>query len=301
MRLEGQSKLGYYPTPQQTLTNLLAWLSIAEPDDGLRRYLDPCCGKGEALAAIGAAHGPAETYGIELSDVRAVDARQRLTHVINTGYEYAVLGDETFSLILLNPPYDGEGETGGGTRMEETFLLNTTSRLVPGGVLIYLIPHARLNEKMARHLAGWYRDARCFKLPDDEYDVFKQIIVFGHRRPDYQAPAGDDLRAVQAWALGQHITGYREVEGPRPRHKQTQENKAAAPRCAIVAGVRGMANTGSRLRRSRAGTVHPFAFSTWSCRMTTCCAKRPRPRRGSKRVASGATWCRPPRPRRSHQ
>ena len=113
MRLEGQSKLGYYPTPQQTLTNLLAWLSTTGSDETPRRYLDPCCGKGEALAAIATAHGPAETYGIELSDVRAVDARQRLTHVINTGYEYAVLVDETFSLIQLNPPYDGEGETGG--------------------------------------------------------------------------------------------------------------------------------------------------------------------------------------------
>ena len=45
------SKLGYYPTPQQTLTNLLAWLSTTGSDETPRRYLDPCCGKGEALAA----------------------------------------------------------------------------------------------------------------------------------------------------------------------------------------------------------------------------------------------------------
>ena len=133
MRLEGQSKLGYYPTPDQTLELLLTWLSTPEP--GLRRYLDPCCGKGQALAAIASAHTPAETYGIELSDLRAAEARQALLHVINTGYEYAVLTDETFSLVLLNPPYDGENETGGGTRMEETFLINTTSRLAADGVL----------------------------------------------------------------------------------------------------------------------------------------------------------------------
>jgi predicted RNA methylase len=103
MRLEGQSKLGYYPTPDLTLALALTWLSAPEP--GLRRYLDPCCGKGEALAAIAGAHGPAETYGIELSDVRAAEARQALGNVINTGYEYAVLTDETLSLVLLNPPY----------------------------------------------------------------------------------------------------------------------------------------------------------------------------------------------------
>ena len=70
MRLEGQSKLGYYPTPTASLMIILTWL-VLSIEVGLRRYLDPCCGKGEALAAIAAAHGPAETFGIELSDVRA--------------------------------------------------------------------------------------------------------------------------------------------------------------------------------------------------------------------------------------
>jgi rubredoxin len=223
MRLEGQSKLGYYPTPPLTLNLLLTWLSA--PDGGLRRYLDPCAGKGEALGAVAAAHGPAETYGIELSDVRAVEARDALTHVINAGYEYAVLTDETFSLVLLNPPYDGENITGSGARMEETFLINTTSRLVPDGVLIYLIPHARMNEKITRHLAGWYRDLRCFRMPADEYAVFKQIIVFGQRRADYQAPSGDALRAVQAWADAGLITGYAEVEALDPDTGKTKKTR----------------------------------------------------------------------------
>ncbi len=206
MRLEGQSKLGYYPTPTLTLERLLTWLTCGGA--GLRRYLDPCCGTGAALAAIAAAHNPADTYGIELSDMRAAEAKAALTHVINTGYEYAVLTDDTFSLVLLNAPYDGEEMTGGGARMEETFLVNTTSRLVPEGVLIYLVPHARINEKIARHLAGWYRQLRCFKLPEEEYDQFKQVIVFGLRRADYQPPLGEAMRAVQVWAEGNEITGY---------------------------------------------------------------------------------------------
>lgn len=200
MRLEGQAKLGYYPTPETTLNLLVTWLSTT--GDGVRRYLDPCSGKGEALAAIAAAHAPAESYGIELSDVRASDANNVLTHVINSAYEYAVLTDETFSLVLLNPPYDGEGETGQGTRMEESFLLLTTSRLVASGVLLYIIPHARLNEKIARHLAGWYSNLRCFKLPDDDYGAYKQVIFFGSRRADYLPPSGDALRAIHSWSSG---------------------------------------------------------------------------------------------------
>jgi hypothetical protein len=51
MRLEGQSRIGYFPTPEATLQLIPTWLSV--PADGqLRRYLDPCCSKGEALAEI---------------------------------------------------------------------------------------------------------------------------------------------------------------------------------------------------------------------------------------------------------
>lgn len=211
MRLEGQSKLGYYPTPENSLNLILTWLRTSD-SEGLRRYLDPCCGKGEALAAIAAAHGPAETFGIELSDVRAADAERALNHVLNTAYEYAVLSDETFSLILLNPPYDGESTTGGGRRMEETFLLDSTPRLGPAGVLIYVIPHHRINEKIARHLVGWYDDLRCFKLAGDDYDTFNQVVIFGLRREGYTPASGDDLRAVQAWAEAKIVTGYQTVE-----------------------------------------------------------------------------------------
>ena len=211
MRLEGQSKLGYYPTPAASLMIILTWL-VLSIEVGLRRYLDPCCGKGEALAAIAAEHGPAETFGIELSDVRATDAERVLQQVLNTAYEYAVLADETFSFILLNPPYDGEGLTGGGRRQEETFLLDTTPRLMPDGVVVYIIPQQRINEKVARHLAGWYDDLRCFKLAGADYDAFKQIVIFGVRRKTYTPASGDDLRAVQAWAEAQIVIGYEQIE-----------------------------------------------------------------------------------------
>jgi hypothetical protein len=138
----------------------------------------------------------------------------------NSHVRFSERGGETRLLrsrkVRPAPTLHGEGETGGGTRLEETFLINTTSRIVPGGLLIYLIPHARLNEKIARHLAGWYRDLRCFRLPAEEYEVFKQIIVFGQRRGDYQAPSGDGQRAVQAWAEGKQVVGYQDVEVPDP-------------------------------------------------------------------------------------
>ncbi len=211
MRLAGQAKLGYYPTPEKTLAFLLTWLSRSGP--GYRRYFDPCVGAGEALETIAAHHGPAETYGIELSDVRAEAAAEGIDHVLPTGYENAVLTEETFSLCLLNPPYTGEEITGGGTRLEETFLLPTTPLLVPGGVLVYLIPHARINERIARHLAGWYDHLRCFKLPAGEYEAFKQVVIFGTRRAGYKPPSNDEVKGVLAWQSDQSVAGSAQGAG----------------------------------------------------------------------------------------
>ena len=74
MRLEGQSKMGYYPTPEVTLSLIPTWLTPQDAE--VLRYLDPCCGKGEAIAHV--ANGHAETFGIELSDARAKEAEDRI-------------------------------------------------------------------------------------------------------------------------------------------------------------------------------------------------------------------------------
>ena len=65
MRIEAQSKLGYYPTPDTQLPLILTWLQL--PAANLVRVLDPCCGKGEALAYLAHGLGKLTTYGIELS------------------------------------------------------------------------------------------------------------------------------------------------------------------------------------------------------------------------------------------
>src|SRR5262249_6058394 len=116
--------------------------------------------------------------------------------------------------------------TGAGTRLEESFLLNTTSRIVPGGILIYIIPQGRLdNEKIARHLLGWYTELRCFKLAEDDYPVFKQIVIFAMRRPEYHGPSGEALREVmEAWATGQQVAEWAEtmdmLDGSRKKLRQ---------------------------------------------------------------------------------
>jgi hypothetical protein len=212
MRIEGQSKLGYYPTPDSQLPLIASWLSCQGNTNQLTRLLDPCAGKGEALAflahALDSATGKAPLcYGIELSYSRAEEAASRLNHVLAAGFENAVLTDGTFSFCLLNPPYDGETATGGGQRLESSFLLQTTPLLCEGGILAYIIPETRIDEKVARHLASWYGDLRCLRFTETEYRVFRQVVIFGRKKP-YRQPTQEVVDEIRHGAQGQVVIGY---------------------------------------------------------------------------------------------
>ena len=49
-------------------------------------------------------------------------------------------------------------------------------------------------------------------MVDDDYDAFKQIVIFGVRRKTYTPASGDDLRAVQAWAEAKIVVDYQQIE-----------------------------------------------------------------------------------------
>jgi len=211
MRIEAQSKLGYYPTPDTQLPLILTWLQLPAAD--LVRALDPCCGKGEALAYLAHGLGRMFTYGIELSYSRAEEAERLLDHALATGFENAVLTDGTFSFCLLNPPYDGETATGGGERLEGRFLHSTTPLLCENGVLVYIIPETRVDEKIARHLAGWYADLRCFRFTEPDYQAFRQVVIFG-RKKAYRQPTQEAVDEIRSWALGNLVVGYEDRLAP---------------------------------------------------------------------------------------
>jgi len=226
MRLEGQTKLGYYPTPLSQVDLIATWLQFDRGGEVKTRLLDPCAGKGEALAHLAAlTDTDTETFGIELSDTRAQAAEQVLDHVINAAFEHAVLTEETFSLIFLNPPYDGETMTGGGKRLEYVFLKNATPLLVRSGVLVYIIPETRVDEDVARLLVGWYEDLRIFRFTPDEYKVFKQVVIFGKRRQAYQQPAKADVEDILHWRQGQVVVDWfltKDEKGNRVIHRLTE-------------------------------------------------------------------------------
>ncbi len=190
-RLAAIEKGEYYPTPVSVIDHIVTYLTPPEGGSrGVIRLFDPCCGEGLALAALGEAMKakttrPVETWGVEISPERVAEAGQRLDRVIEAPIQavhVTPMRHGAASVLFLNPPYD----QGVRERMELSFLKQTTSALVTGGVLVYIIPTTAVRWDLANELFTNYEDVNVFRFGDESgpsgFDAFKQIVVLAKKR-----------------------------------------------------------------------------------------------------------------------
>jgi hypothetical protein len=182
MRIAGRMKMGYYPTPSRVVDLIRKCLSFPP---AAFTALDPCCGEGLALEQL-VVGTQGITYGVELDEHRAEAAKDRIENLLKCGIEETRIANRSCSLLFLNPPYDEatceeEAETK-TERREKVFLRMTLPYLVPGGVLIYIVPQIRLNRNIVRLLASSLEKVRVFRFPDPEYCDFGQAVVLGVRK-----------------------------------------------------------------------------------------------------------------------
>ena len=180
MRYEGVAKGGFYPTPESQTQKIINRLKFTGPT----RLFDPCVGEGVALSQVAStAPTGSVSYGIELDRERAKKAGVLLHHVIPGGYEYARLPNEAFPLLFLNPPYDAQAGLGSDTmRKEYRFMRDLAKYVIPGGVMVLIIPRYTLTKVMVSALQNRYSDLAVYQFDESEYEVFKQVVVFGVRR-----------------------------------------------------------------------------------------------------------------------
>lgn len=182
-RLEAQKKMGYYPTPEETLKQIRRKIRLSSG----AVILDPCCGDGHAVFNISFDYGngysedsskniEAVKYGVELDTVRAVKAGSVLDKVLTGSiYDVVVRPLERFSMLYLNPPYDFEK----GERMEFLFLKHATKWLMPGGLLVYIVPESILSLSKVRNLiARRYERVAVYRFTRGDYPNFKQVVLF---------------------------------------------------------------------------------------------------------------------------
>lgn len=179
-RLMNNIKLGYYPTDPDNISLILQGIKF--PEGVTTNLLDPCCGCGKALRQLAQGNG-CYTYGVELDEARAEEAQTRLHRVGFGSFFYSHVSHEAFHLLWLNPPYlTVLNESGGRSRHEKRFLIESLNCLTYGGLLIYIIPYYRLTPDICRILMDNFEDLSVWRFTDNEFQKFKQIAVFGVRK-----------------------------------------------------------------------------------------------------------------------
>jgi SAM-dependent methyltransferase len=194
-RLESIASAGYFPTPPRVAESIAQHLGqLTVTSRRVIRLLDPCVGTGAAAAIVARRLGAA-SFGIELNEGRAMSARQGLDYVLHTSAFSVRLANGAFSCLFLNPPYDYDDES---RRLEHAFLTSLTRALAPGGVLVFLIPQMRLAIS-ARYLANHYTGIEAFRFPDPEFGAYRQIVLFGIRKPK-ATPDPCVQSSLEAWS-----------------------------------------------------------------------------------------------------
>ncbi len=176
-RLNAKVRCNYYPLPlreAERIRNLLRF--PVEPFSAL----DPCVGDGAAFAAI-TGDSSARRYGIELDAYRAEQAGPSLTKIVQGNCLETHCAVESFSLCFCNPPYDWALAGNARERLEAVFLNHIFRWLIPGGVLLLVIPAERATD-CAQILASHFKRARVFRLSDPESVRYRQVLIAGVRR-----------------------------------------------------------------------------------------------------------------------
>ena len=179
-RLMNNIKLGYYPTDPGNISLLLRGIHF--PEGVTTNLFDPCCGCGKALRQLAQGNN-CYAYGVELDESRAEDAQTRLHRVGFGSFFHSRISHEAFHLLFLNPPYLSViNESGGRSRHEKRFLIESIPTLMYGGLLIYVIPYYRLTSDICRILVDNFDELTVWRFTDSEFKKFKQVAVLGIRK-----------------------------------------------------------------------------------------------------------------------
>jgi SAM-dependent methyltransferase len=190
-RTTSQLKMGYYPTPVSEMELIKAKIQINKTENETVSVLDMCCGTGEFKTIF----PDLDLYGVELDYERYKIASEKLHVVWGDALSELTCTNNVFSCLYLNPPYDWSASEKVSERMESIFLRKTLRYLKKYGLLVFVIPRKVLS-KCSRVLANNFKQIQVLAFSPDEYDAFKQIVVFGYRENGIDKETEDYLNHV---------------------------------------------------------------------------------------------------------
>lgn len=218
-RPESIALAGFFPTPSHLLEKIAGLLDIpaeVKPKEGSYysdkrefSFMDPCSGEGEAILAIMEHVGQkdADLYACEMEATRFEKCKATVNRIAYRNERNVLHGDafrvtftrekkEGVSVLFLNPPYDTDRVHG---RLEHKFLERFTPALMEDGILIFLVPFYALKAS-AELLGREYSDIQCFKFPEGDFEVFKQVVLVARKRQGLFASNPVLVEKVLAWS-----------------------------------------------------------------------------------------------------
>jgi hypothetical protein len=163
--------------------------------------MDPCAGEAEAIKALA---GENQIYACEMEATRYAKAKEalgwpsekNLVHGDAFRVSFSKGGKDGISVLFLNPPYDTDPIHG---RLEQRFLERFTPVLMDGGYLIFLVPFYALKAS-ANLLAQEYDSLTCFRFPEEDFKIFKQVLLIARKGATLFEPDPQLVGQVMAWS-----------------------------------------------------------------------------------------------------
>jgi len=187
------SRSSFVRTPPKLAARIVRCLLSFPPQEEAVNILDPTVGEGDLLFPCWDIPN-ARLFGIEISAERASVARSKLPSatIVTAAFEGVTTTQGSISLVLVNPPYFLQD----GKRAEYRFIAGAGELLMPGGVMVAIIPaRAAWDGTMVNHWVKWYEHIRVWKFPDrtsdeDEsaFEDYTQMCVVGIRLPSPRVP-----------------------------------------------------------------------------------------------------------------
>lgn len=215
-RKESVAVAGYFPTAAH-LVPRIARLVAPHFGEGDVSFMDPCAGEGDAILGLMTALVKTQKhqlYAIEMEATRfdalkdkAAEISYHLNKHLIHGDAFRVTfeaGERGVSLLYLNPPYDLDRVYG---RLEQRFLVRFTKALTLNGILLFVVPYYALKSS-AELLATEYSNIQCFKFPDEDFGIYKQVVLFAQKCDTRLAPDSEILAQVHQFTAGH---GFQEL------------------------------------------------------------------------------------------
>ena len=191
---------GYYRTDDKTTQGICNALGLKNPQQPAVLF-DPCCGEGIVMQDLSRYLGnECVTYGVEIEGSRFLASNDRLARTLHGDSLYLIGSSSWAGLLYFNPPYGTTKDRHDKSiRLEQLFWEAHASRLMPGGILVAVLPDYlfyRESPRMAEYFSNFLEKGSSVVYRAST-DQFKQIVVIGYRKTKAPGAALDpdiDLR-----------------------------------------------------------------------------------------------------------